>query len=478
MHSFILVVGILKRLSAVLWVSVFFLTAAGATHAQVNNPPGPAPCKVEEPAVDTATDLHALQTYQRGLRTLLERQDFDALDCIANDARLHKTRFSGGLWKLHTIYAALEVPEGHLTEPDWEQHLSRLDKWAAARPESITARVALAGAYVAYAWAARGDGYSDSVTNNGWNLFSQRLAKARSILADAWNLSTRCPEWFVVLQSIAQGQAWDATEEIELFQQAVSFEPQYYYYYRLYAHYLLPQWYGEQGDAAKFAEESANHVGGRQGDILYFQIAVDLVCTCQDPEVLRMSWERIQKGFAALEVSSGPSPHNLNPFALMATRFNDPVAANETIKRIGDNWDPDVWGSEKYFERTKEWATNVGPLEERSRAVMREAEANEAAAGGSAYKSLVEAQFAQLVHTCLQQPNADTTKFVFMLMLAKGGIPQNGWFPTTTGMTECIMKQLITAQVKNDAIFPAPPKDSYWLKLEMDPASVKLARSE
>ena len=38
---------------------------------------------------------------------------------------------------------------------------------------------------------------------------------------------------------------------------------------------------------------------------------------------------------------------------------------------------PDVWGSEKYFNQVKDWAANVGPLEEHSRAVMREAEANE-----------------------------------------------------------------------------------------------------
>lgn len=471
----VLISSILKRLSAVLWVSALFLTIAGATHAQVRNTAGPAACNVEEPMVDTATDLHALQMYQRALRTLLDQENFDALDCIANAARSQKTRFSGGLWKLHAIYAGLERPEGHLTEPDWEQHLSRLERWAATRPDSITARVALAGAYASYAWAARGEGYSDTVTNNGWSLFNQRLAKARSILADAWNLSPHCPEWFVVLQSIAQGQGWEAGDEMKLFQQAVSFEPEYYYYYRLHAGYLLPQWYGERGDAAKFAEESANRVGGKKGDILYFQLAANLVCTCEDPEVLRMSWERIQKGFAALEESSGPSSYNLNPFALIAARFHDPVAANGAMKRIGDNWDPDVWGSEKYFEQTKEWAATVGPLEEHSRAVMREAEANEKEPGGSAYKSLVEARFSQLVRTCVDQPSADTTKFVFMLMVAKGGIPQNGWFPITTGMTECIMKQLITAQVKNDAIFPPPPKDSYWLKLEMDPAAVKLA---
>jgi hypothetical protein len=237
----------------------------------------------------------------------------------------------------------------------------------------------------------------------------------------------------------------------------------------------LPQWYGERGDAAKFAEESANRVGGKRGDILYFQIAKQLVCTCEDTEVLRMSWERIQRGSAALEEIWGPSPHNLNPFGLIAARFNDPVAANDTIKRIGDNWDSDVWGSQKYFERIKDWATNVGPLEEHSRAVMREAELNEKERGGAAYKSLVETRFSQLVQICVQEPNSDRTKFVFMLMVTKDGIPKNGWFPITTGMTGCIMTQLMTAQVKKEPIFPPAPKDSYWLKLEMNPVSVKVA---
>ena len=468
--------AVCKGKSVTLWIALFLLSVASLGNAQVKNVTVPATtCKAEEEEIDTATDRYALQTYQHALRRLLVQKDFDAVDCIANQARLQKTRFSGGLWKLHEIYVGLERPEGHLTEPDWEQHLSRLDTWVTARPDSITARVALAGAYVSYAWDARGEGYSDSVTDNGRNLFNQRLAKARSILADAWNLAPRCPEWFVVLQDIAQGQAWDLDDAMKLHQQAVSFEPEYYYYYQRYAGYILPQWYGERGDAAKFAEESANHIGGQRGDILYFQIAKNLVCTCEDPEVLRMSWERIQRGFAALEVTWGPSPYNLNPFGLIAARFNDPVVANEIIKRIGNNWDSGVWGSEKYFEQIKEWATNVGPLEERSRAVMREAAANEKEPGGTNYKSLVAARFSQLVQTCLQTANADTTKFVFMLMVGKDGTPQTGWFPITTGMTECIMKQLMTAQVKKDAIFPAPPKDSYWLKLEMDPAAVKIA---
>ena len=278
-----------------------------------------------------------------------------------------------------------------------------------------------------------------------------------------------------MLQVVAQGQQWGSDDELALFQQAVGFEPDYYYYYRMHATFLLPQWNGEQGDAAKFAEESANRVGGKQGDILYFQIASNLVCNCEEPEVLRMSWQRIQNGFAELEKASGPSLVNLNPYALMATKFNDPVAANAALQRIGENWNSEVWGSEKYFGQAKEWATKIGPLEERSRGFMREAESNEQTPGGSAYKSKVELRFSRVVQNCLQDPNADIQKFVFVLKIAQDGSPVTGWFPVTTGMSNCVWKQMVTAQIKKQAIFPQPPTDAYWVKLEIDPAAVKVA---
>ena len=64
------------------------------------------------------------------------------------------------------------------------------------------------------------------------------------------------------------------------------FEPTYYYYYRSLAYYLMPQWNGDgRGMRLEFAEESANHVGGDAGDILYFQIGEKIVCACNRARV-------------------------------------------------------------------------------------------------------------------------------------------------------------------------------------------------
>jgi hypothetical protein len=59
--------------------------------------------------------------------------------------------FSGGTWKLHTIYVALEDPPLHATPQDWKRHIGLLKQWVSAKPHSITAGVALAEAYVNYA---------------------------------------------------------------------------------------------------------------------------------------------------------------------------------------------------------------------------------------------------------------------------------------------------------------------------------------
>jgi hypothetical protein len=256
-------------------------------------------CQADRLDFHESTDVNAFRNYGRAVGELLRQEKFDQLDCIADSARTQKARFSGGDWKLRQLYNALEEPEHgvHATEEDWKDHLGRLKRWVAAHPESITARVAFAKAYVGYAWDARGNGYSDTVSDSGWRLFRERLEKARSILEEAAKLKRKCPEWYVVMQRIALGQAWDSESVSALLEKAVAFEPQYQTYYQMYAIYLLPKWRGEDGDSARFAQEAADRVGGEQGDALYFWIAAKIACPCEEPEYKRLSWPRIQKGF-------------------------------------------------------------------------------------------------------------------------------------------------------------------------------------
>ena len=63
--------------------------------------------------------------------------------------------------------------------------------------------------YVNFAWHARGDGMSDTVTDSGWKLFAQRIEKAKNILDNASSLPAKCPHWYHAMQLVAKAQGWD-----------------------------------------------------------------------------------------------------------------------------------------------------------------------------------------------------------------------------------------------------------------------------
>jgi hypothetical protein len=156
------------------------------------------------------------------------------------------------MWKIHEFYWAINDLQGHPSQQDWKDHLKPVQSWVAATPNSITARVVLAQAYIDYAWDARGGETGDTVTNSGWKLFGQRLEQAKATLDEASALPRKCPEWYYAMQSVALGQGWDRRKVEELVERAIASEPGYYYYYRAHAYSLMPQWNGEDGDAAKF----------------------------------------------------------------------------------------------------------------------------------------------------------------------------------------------------------------------------------
>ncbi len=292
--------------------------------------------------------LTARDDYARPIEAMLHAEQFDGLDRLASTLRTTKERYNGGVWKLFTFYyaVALPAPGSHATEEDWQAHLDLLQRWVMKRPESVTARVALADAYMSYAWDARGDGFADKVTSSGWRLFKERAAKARSILEDAAKLPEKCPQWFVVMEDVALAQGWDRADEQRLLERAIAFAPDYLYIYRSHAQFILPKWYGEEGEAAAFVDAIANRMGKDAGEAVYFDLAYNLTCHCaQEVELTKLSWPRIQKGFALLEKSYGPNAWRLNQLAYMATKVGDGVVAKSALDRLQGNWDESVWGN-------------------------------------------------------------------------------------------------------------------------------------
>ena len=108
------------------------------------------------------------------------------------------------------------------------------------------------------------------MTESGWKLFGQRIGKARQVLEQASRLKAQRPEWYAVMQTVALAEDWDLTRATALLDQAVLFEPDYYYYGH-HANYLKPQWNGADGDAETFAEQASDRVGGVKGTSFTFK---------------------------------------------------------------------------------------------------------------------------------------------------------------------------------------------------------------
>jgi hypothetical protein len=415
------------------------------------------------------TNVHALDEYQEAIAQLLKDQKFSELDCIADSARISKARFSGAAWKLRNVYLGLNQPRpGHPTEEDWRKHLQLVDRWTKKNSQSTTARIALAESYINYAWDARGNGTADSVSENGWKLLGERLEKAKTILSRDSMLSQKCPEWYVAMEQVAQGQNWKLGEQNALFERAADFEPDYQYVYRLHATILLPRWRGAEGDAAYFAQSIADHIGGDAGDTLYFHVAFTIACCADDAEFKHFSWPRVQKGFAHLEEKYGPSLETTNGFALMAVKVRDYVAADAAFQRIGNQWDKDVWRTETWFSANKFRAAHIAPSEMRSRADKSQARNNMQTIEGSAYGKSVAEKLAVLEKSCGQNADRDQNKIEFWIQVAADGNIRDIRSNPTNSMAECLTQKLFAPHHTENAPFPPPPHAPYWVIFDLD----------
>jgi hypothetical protein len=332
----------------------------------VSQTAGSAPLKLATaPKPTPVDDLKDNESeYRNQIAADLIQKDYAALEDAAHDARIGKTRFTGGSWKLFTFYLAVSSPivGNQATDEDWTYHIANLKAWAAARPDSATARIALSDAYQDYAEKARGQGYSNTVSTSGWKLYSERYALSAASLADAAEMKEKCPYWYESMQHVALAQGWEKAQAKELFEQAVAFEPTYYHYYREYAYYLLPKWEGNPGEVEAFAKDVYERVRGQYGAFLYFEIATQLTCQCDsnDTDMENLSWPRIKEGYAALGQLYGYSTLKNNRYAHMAFEAQDKPAAQEAFAKIGDDWDHMVWKTGANFDRAKAWAVSNG----------------------------------------------------------------------------------------------------------------------
>jgi hypothetical protein len=299
------------------------------------------------------------------------------------------------------------------------------------------------------------------VKEDGWKVFGEKEQLALDILTDAATLKEKCPEWYSLMMSVSRDVDWPKRKRQALVEEASALEPLYYYTYQDYAFSVQPRWGGEVGESEAFAAEIADEVGGKQGNIIYYQLAIKLNCTgCAEDEAAfgRMSWKRMKDGYASLEELYGTTPYFLNEFAHLAIRAADHDAALRAFLKIGEDWQEEVWHDRSYFESSKGWALAPPPelLDH-----WQTANLNGRNPVGHAYREKFNAELNSYVvaegKACGTDQKLSQGPFGVMLLLNKDGKPEQtiAWPPTDVSV--CLLPKLSSHQ------FSPPPNPSYWM---------------
>lgn len=285
---------------------------------------------------------------------LLQGERYAELEALAHDYRTSRKSFPTGTWHLERFYDGLEIPR---SEPDerWLNHISKLRAWIRKSPQSITPRVALADAWVSFAWKARGAGYADTVTDRAWTLYFARLEEAGKLLAAAGRLQEKCPFAAAVLLRVALGQSWDRKRYDAVFEQAVASHPGYLYH-SARAYHLLPRWHGEPGEWEADLSKSADSIGGKAGDLLYTRVVWQM--SIGTPNVFKeasLSWDRIERGFEVMEEEFPESLYAASMRAYLAIMRGDRDTARKYTERLEGKVELTVWRSLENYHQLMDW---------------------------------------------------------------------------------------------------------------------------
>lgn len=316
----------------------------------------PAPTvRAAEPDGPSARD-----TLAKTARSAFLSGDYSQLEKTADDLRRTKARFPEGVWKLPSFYDGLKPKYGNNSHPDWEGWFAKLDAWKAAFPDSPTQMVARAEVLVNYAWDARGGGYGNTVTAEGWKLLAERLAQARQVLEEAEKLPVRDPQLYLTMQTVALGESWDHDRYEALFDKAVKAEPTYYHYYFSRTTAELPRWGGGPDSWIDFAEKAARDYDPEEGLAIYTRVFWSHAgAVGGDFKNPRIDWKKVRQGFRDIEKKYPDSNWNLNNFCRFACLADDRETAHELFGRLGDAVSIPAWGSRTAFEGWRRWSDPV-----------------------------------------------------------------------------------------------------------------------
>jgi tetratricopeptide (TPR) repeat protein len=162
-----------------------------------------------------------------------------------------------------------------------------LDAWVAAQPDSTAALTVRGYHGIRWAWEARGGGYADSVSEEQWSVFYERLGQAEADLNKAAELDESDPTPLGFLLTIARAKS-ERSEGQSIFERAVQRDPQCRQAHTQMLQLLTEKWGGSHDEMFRFAREvSDRNPDGSSLHVLTAHAHIEMALAKEDFDYLK-----------------------------------------------------------------------------------------------------------------------------------------------------------------------------------------------
>ena len=310
------------------------------------------------------------------------RGDFDSLEAWADRFRKGDT-MAGNEYALELLYE--RVGDAYLVGSDgsrggleaWFQgQLGLIDAWLKQKPKSVTARVAKAKAYIAYAWDARGSEFADKVPEDAWKLFTERMETAQDILDETARLKPRDVCVFTTMIGIGKSLDWDKEKMERTAQRALQISKKDYKLIDMMTLSLLPRWGGEPGDLGKLALWFSEQIKGPEGLSAYMrvvrgahteEISLKRGLKGESPEAYRdftdpavvleeFSAPKLKAALPVVLKRRAKNSVSMNHACWIYCVLEDRTGAKSMFDKLGDKPELSVWETQENFDHWRKWA--------------------------------------------------------------------------------------------------------------------------
>lgn len=293
-----------------------------------------------------------------GLQLHLMNGEFDDLEKIAADYRNGHARYRNGNWAITDFYqilARFEAPGGHCKvtgEIPFDDKRAAMERWLAAKPDSPTPRIALAMLWEEYAWTGRGCAYASNTQQEQFKLFYERLERAREYLRPVDHAADPTAYWIEMSTAILDENPRAGLDG--LYEQATRAFPTVPNYATTRYYYLLPRWFGRDGEAGAFANSLLTTPGGDLGLALYFDVAQGAAATAKRDwttllEETGIDYPTLLKAYISRREQFGALSDDMNVLMYYAVAARDFKTADRLAVGIRDNWYVPLWGTDKDY---------------------------------------------------------------------------------------------------------------------------------